>query len=108
MKMSPDDPIVVHSKLVEDVLGPLEGAGVPTEINDSIVAIIEWWERGAYVIDYSRKPGTGFLLVGHDNREVVVNLDRDRTGHLTFSPQQARDFAWLLVKQADALDGGAA
>ena len=48
-------------------------------------------------------PQGGFLEVGIDPRrgEVVVNLDRDRTGHITFTPDQARQLAALLVKKAD-------
>lgn len=42
----------------------------------------------------------GYLMVGTLNGEVVVNLDRDRTGHLTYSPRQAREFAKLLEKKA--------
>jgi hypothetical protein len=43
----------------------------------------------------------GFLQVGinHDG-EVVVNLDHDRTGHIVFSPAQARAFARLLQAKA--------
>jgi len=33
------------SELVEDVLGILEDAGVPENINDKIVKLIEEWER---------------------------------------------------------------
>lgn len=33
------------SELVENVLGLLEDAGVSTEINDQIVALIERWEK---------------------------------------------------------------
>lgn len=43
----------------------------------------------------------GYLMVGTNERgEVVVNLDRDRTGHIVFSPGQARTFAALLLKKA--------
>ncbi len=32
------------SPLVEDILGTLEDAGVPTEVNDQVVKLIEDWE----------------------------------------------------------------
>ncbi len=44
---------------------------------------------------------SGYLEVGANDRgEVVVNLDRDRTGHLIFSAAQARHLAEVLVKKA--------
>jgi len=48
----------------------------------------------------------GFLSVGIDPnlREVVINLDHDRTGHITFSPEQARQLAATLVKKASEAD----
>ena len=49
---------------------------------------------------------TGFLHVGiNENSEVVVNLPKDMTGHIVFSPNQARDFARVLLKQADSAEG---
>jgi hypothetical protein len=100
----PDTNFVDASKLVDSVLALLEEAGAPTELNDSIVAIIEWWERGSHEINYSG--GGGFLLVGADpdRGAVIVNLDRDRTGHLTFSPDQARAFATNLIDKASKID----
>lgn len=57
-----------------------------------------------------RERAGGYLMVGIDpvTGEVVVNLDRERTGHLTFSPQQARDLADLLRKKADEAESAAA
>lgn len=48
----------------------------------------------------------GYLMVGtNEQGEVVVNLDRDRTGHIVFSPAQARTLAALLLKKAaEAVD----
>ena len=48
----------------------------------------------------------GTLQVGVDeNRfEVVINLPEDMTGHVCFSPTQARDLAALLIKHADLAD----
>lgn len=46
----------------------------------------------------------GYLEVGRNDKfEVVLNLDHDRdgTGHIIFSPNQARNLARLLVKQAN-------
>jgi hypothetical protein len=40
----PDIPDRAPSDLVESVLALLEGAGVPTEVNDKVVALIEEWE----------------------------------------------------------------
>ncbi|MGC2234291.1 MAG: hypothetical protein WBA09_22510 [Candidatus Acidiferrum sp.] len=47
----------------------------------------------------------GFLEVGTDDGEVVVNHpdlkpDENGVGHIVFSPNQARNLAELLVKQA--------
>lgn len=49
------------------------------------------------------------LYVGHDGREVVINhprllTDIDGTGYMTFSPEQARGLARLLMKHADELE----
>jgi hypothetical protein len=50
-------------------------------------------------------PIGGHLLVGQNTRgEVVINLPRDMTGHLVFSPHQARGLADLLTKNADELE----
>jgi hypothetical protein len=49
----------------------------------------------------------GYLEVGaNENGEVVVNLDKDRNGigHIVFSPNQARAFAAVLNKQAEAAE----
>ena len=46
--------------------------------------------------------GPGFLMVGHnENGEVVINLDHDRTGHVVFTPQEARYLGHLLLHKAD-------
>jgi hypothetical protein len=43
----------------------------------------------------------GFLEVGaNEDGEVVLNLDQDRTGHIVFSPDQARRLARLLWAKA--------
>lgn len=43
----------------------------------------------------------GYLEVGINERgEVVINLDKDRTGHIVFTPNQARSLAAMLIKQA--------
>jgi len=43
----------------------------------------------------------GHLEVGtNEEHEVVVNLDHDRTGHIVFSPSQARQLAAVLTKKA--------
>jgi hypothetical protein len=53
------------------------------------------------------KNAAGYLMVGIDpyRGEVVINLDHDRTGHITFSPSQARQLASLLNRKADELQG---
>jgi len=55
-------------------------------------------------------PPAGCLMVGIDphRMEVVVNLDGDRNGigHITFSPDQARSLAILLMTKANDIDGG--
>lgn len=59
--------------------------------------------------DQAAIPAKGCLFVGHYQGEVVVNhpdLDPDENGvgHITFSPQQARDFAALLLKSAESAE----
>jgi hypothetical protein len=50
----------------------------------------------------SHESGRGMLGVGVDDaRQVVVNLDRDRTGHIVFSQQEAREFGALLIRKAE-------
>jgi len=45
--------------------------------------------------------GSGTLEVGTNAmHEVVINLPRDTTGHIVFSPTQARDLANSLVRKA--------
>jgi hypothetical protein len=49
--------------------------------------------------------GPGHLLVGTDGAgQVVINLDHDRTGHIVFSPAQARSLAELMARKADEAD----
>lgn len=49
----------------------------------------------------------GYLEVGiNDRGEVVVSLDKDRTGHIIFSPNQARNLAALLIKKAGEAEDG--
>ena len=46
-----------------------------------------------------------FLEVGtNDDHNVVVNLPRDMTGHIVFSPKQAREFADTLCRKAHAAE----
>ena len=45
--------------------------------------------------------GAGVFEVGtNDAHEVVINLPRDMTGHIVFSPQQARALADTLTRKA--------
>jgi hypothetical protein len=49
--------------------------------------------------------GSGYLEVGtNEAHEVVVNLPRDMTGHVVFSPEQARDLAKTLTGRAADAD----
>ena len=49
--------------------------------------------------------GPGVLMVGTNERdEVVINLPRDMTGHMVFSPAQARGLAETLLRKADTVD----
>ena len=52
---------------------------------------------------------TGFLEVGIDGNEIVINhpdllTDENGVGHIVFSPNQARNLAWLLLEKANELD----
>lgn len=45
--------------------------------------------------------GSGYLQVGHNRHgEAVINLPRDVTWHIVFSPRQARQLAAVLVEIA--------
>jgi hypothetical protein len=75
-------------------------ANIPDAVNGFLLEMMlrDWQQMKA-------SPATekhGFLEVGIDPNlhEVVINLDRDRTGHVTFSPQQARYLADVLKKKA--------
>lgn len=44
----------------------------------------------------------GFLKIGTNGKgEVVINLDKDRTGHIIFSPAQASALAMVLRRKAN-------
>jgi hypothetical protein len=51
---------------------------------------------------------TGYLEIGinPETFEIVINLDEDRNGigHVTFSPDQARNLASILIRKADEVD----
>lgn len=49
----------------------------------------------------------GYLIIGisEDYKEVIVNLpEGSETGHVTFSPNQARAMANLMIQKADDID----
>lgn len=52
-------------------------------------------------------PPRGAVMVGltEAGDDVVINLDRDRTGHIVFSPDEARGLARLLTQKAREVDG---
>jgi hypothetical protein len=55
-------------------------------------------------------PPKGFLEVGNFGGEVIVNHpdlqpDANGVGHIVFSPEEARGFAWLLLKNAAEAEG---
>lgn len=57
-------------------------------------------------------PPKGYLIVGltEDGKEVIVNHpdidpDKDGVGYITFSPEQARNLARLLLEKAHEIDG---
>lgn len=53
--------------------------------------------------EHSIDNGPGRLEVGaNDKGEVVINLPRDMTGHICFTPHQARHLAVVLIRQAAA------
>ena len=95
------------SALIEDIRSKLNEAKAPAEITDSIIRILEWWDGGSVEINYTKSPGAGFMLIGVDPHrgEVVMNLDRDRTGHIAFTPDQARAVAQKMITKAFEVDG---
>jgi hypothetical protein len=51
------------------------------------------------------RPPAGHLAVGTDGSGmVVVNLDKDRTGHIVFSPDEARQLASIMAEKAAEAD----
>jgi hypothetical protein len=51
----------------------------------------------------------GYLEVGNDGHDVIVNhpkikVDASGVGHIVFSPTQARNFAAILLRHADAIE----
>lgn len=49
--------------------------------------------------------GSGFLEVGtNEAHDVVINLPRDMTGHINFTPAQARQLAETLTRKASDAD----
>ena len=54
-------------------------------------------------------PSPGYLEVGNNGREVIINhpklkVDEQGCGHINFSPGEARSLASLLLKHANELD----
>ena len=42
----------------------------------------------------------GFLEVSYNEaRQIVINLDKDRTGHIVFSQEEAISLATVLIKK---------
>lgn len=53
----------------------------------------------------TEKNGSGYLEVGvNEQNEVVVNLPHDMTGHIVFSPAEARGLASSLTRKAEEAD----
>jgi len=102
----PRDDVPVPSELVEKISILLEEAGCPERIVDSVNRIIEFWESGECPVDYDTNGKAGFMLIGFSDRsrEVVVNLGEDRTGHIHFTPEQARAHAALMISKAEACE----
>jgi hypothetical protein len=110
MKSRPDDAgpredVPGPSELVEKILALLEDAECPQYVNDSVSKMIEFWEQGEVTIDYTNDDA-GFLLTGVDDKTglVMVNLGKDKVGHIGFTPSQARGFADMLIKKAREAD----
>lgn len=92
---------VSRSELLPDVV--MVHFGRP--LTDDDLRIVHEVTRGAYappLAQYQLEVG-----LSTDFREVIVNHPElipspdGRGGHFTFTPQQARDFAALLVRKAD-------
>lgn len=63
-------------------------------------------DASALIEDISPRNGPGELQIGaNDKREVVINLPTDMTGHICFTPHQARHLAVVLIRQAAAAAG---
>lgn len=67
----------------------------------------EIWQKELVAVrtvgDTPPRNGPGELHVGaNDKGEVVINLPGDMTGHICFTPSQARHLAVVLIRQAAA------
>lgn len=99
---NPREVTPAQSELITKIVSLLEEAGCPQRINESICRYIEFWERGEVQKDYDTNHKAGLLLIGFSDRlrEVVVDLGEDRTGHMCFTPEQARAYAALMITKA--------
>lgn len=52
-----------------------------------------------------RNPAGELHVGANDRGEVVINLPHDMTGHICFTPHQARHLAVVLLRQAAAASG---
>lgn len=63
-------------------------------------------DASALIEEVPPRNGPGELHVGaNDKGEVVINLPTDMTGHICFTPHQARHLAVVLLRQAAAAAG---
>lgn len=78
-------------------------------VGEAQAEIVRDWVRHISTPRFGVKEGDkigGDLFVGLNSaREVVIDLGGDKTGHINFSPHQARSLAQLLLIKADDADG---
>ena len=90
--MDPNDPVIVPSELVDNVLELLENAGVPEHYNDDVVRVIEKWEESQVVPPSKYEnwpPGDARVgccpeevsnhvsSTGYDNSDNIIDLKAD-------------------------------
>jgi hypothetical protein len=98
-----NDPLVTSSPLVQEVQNTCLNHGLPLNAIAAIEQIIESWENDPAEWTSQRD---GFLMVGIDPeiRNVVIDLGKDRCGHINFTSTQARALAANIIDKAEQLE----
>lgn len=125
---APETPVVSDSSVVElrnKILAALRRQSPTWNVSEIDFIIAEFtdglidrerdiWQKArrpildasALIQEIPPRNGPGELHVGaNDKGEVVINLPTNMTGHICFTPHQARHLAVVLLRQAAAAAG---